>query len=218
MNRFTTTTRKDLKLEPLYVVILAGTLGYREKSKGPKILQSHNGETILDLQTKVIRNAYPKAHISVTTGFQADKIIRSKPEDVHIIENQLWEGLNTTEEVRLYLNSVSANRVLFIDGSVYFSQHAIQITSTPSVFYYKSNDEKEIGIHVENNNVIHLSYGLEDKWAGLLYLEGKSLDTFKKICSRENSKLCLFETINLLLEKNVELQGFTSTKSEIIKL
>ncbi len=217
-SRFTVPTRQDISIAPLHVVILAGGLAYREKSKGPKILQTHNGLTILELQTKVIRHLYPRANISVTAGFQADRIIRSKPEGVAVIENQLWETLNTVEEIRLYLNSVCASRVLFIDGSIYFSPNVISPTMCSSVFYYKNDDIKEIGIRVDNGMATHLSYGLEDKWSGTLYLEGKSLEVFQKICSRENGKLCLFEAINLLLEKNIELKGYTSPKSEIIKL
>lgn len=218
MNRFTTTTRRDYKIEPLYIVILAGSLGYREKSRGPRILQEHNGVTVLDMQVNTIRHTFPKTHISVTTGFQADKIIRARPDNVSIVENQLWETLNTVEEIRLYLNSVPASRVLFIDGPIYFTTHAIQIVAEPSVFYYQNKDDKEVGLRIDNGQVTHFSYGLEDKWSGLVYLEGKSLDIFKKICTRENNKLCLFEALNMLLEKNITLCGITSNKKEIVKL
>ena len=217
MNRFTTSTKRDLEQEPLHVVILAGTLGYREKSRGPSILQTHNNQSILDIQVATIRHTYPKAIISVTVGFQSDKIIRLKPDNVSIIENQLWEDLNTVEEIRLYLNSVNAHRILFIDGPVYFCNNAIQITSKPSIYYYTSDSEKEVGLRTEDGYVTHFSYGLEDKWSGIAYLEGRSLDIYRKICSRENNKLCMFETLNILLEKGITLAAITSTKTKIVR-
>lgn len=218
MNRFTIGTRHELDQEPLYVVILAGSLGYREKSKGPRILQTHNNKSILDIQISTIKHVYPKANISITTGFESDKIIRAKPPNVSVIENQLWEELNTVEEIRLYLNSVSASRVLFIDGPIYFTNTAIQITSKPSVYYYYNETDNEVGLRLDDGYVTHFSYGLPHKWAGLVYLEGKSLDIYKKICTRENNKLCMFETLNLLIDKNIKLAGITSGKSNTIRL
>lgn len=218
MSRHITSTRFDSTKEPLYVCILAGGCGYREKSKHPKILHLHHGKSILDIQVETILKSYPSAHITITTGFQADKIIREKPESVCVIENQMWEQLNTVEEIRLYLNSTRAKRVLFIDGAVYFTHNAIQITDKPGVYYFKSSDDNEVGLTLEEGVVSHFSYGLSDKWGGLVYLDGKSLEYFRKICSRENTKLILFEALNLLIERGIKLVGTTSSKDDLIKL
>jgi len=218
LSRYTTVTRFDSANEPLHFCILAGGCGYREKSKAPKILQSHHGKSILDIQIDTILECYPKAIISITAGFQADKILREKPAPAIVIENQLWESSNTIEEVRLFLNSTHAKRVLFIDGAVFFNHHAIQITSSPSAFILQVGNESDVGVTLENGVVQNFSYGLKNTWSGLVYLEGKSLDMLRKICSRENNKLILHEGLNLLIDKGVKITGITSDKMETMKL
>lgn len=218
MSRYLVPTKHHNIDEPLYVVILAGSLGYREKSKGPKVLQFHDGMSVLEHQARTIHNVYPKAHISVTAGFQADKIIRFKPEYVSVIENQLWETHNTVEEVRLYLNSVNARRVMFVDGAILFTNQAINIATHSSILCCENPLSDEVGVYVENNKVINFSYGLDNKWTGILYLQDRDLIEFKKACSRENAKLCIFEILNMLLDKKINLKAVTLDKKETARI
>ena len=200
------------------MVILAGTLGYREKSKGPKVLHIHEGLSVLENQARAVLHTFPKAHISVTAGFQADKIIRFKPDFVSVIENQLWETHNTLEEVRLYLNSVKTTRVLFIDGAVLFNPHSLGLTQFSSAYCYEDEQSGDVGVYVENGNIINFSFGLPIKFGNLLYLEGRELDIFKKICTRENSKLCLFEALNILIDRKCIIRAFSSEKQEVFRI
>lgn len=216
-NRFITTTRIDKINEPIYVVILAGSLGYKEKSKGPCILQVHEGQTILNIQVKTILQRIPKAIISTTTGFQAEKVIKNKPQ-IGIIENQLWETTNTMEEVRLYLNSVCPKRLILIDGAIYFNHHALDILDESSILSYTNDNPQEVGVHSNNQVVEHLGYGLKKKWSGIAYLEGQELELFTKLAQRDKNRLSLFEGINLILERGAIIRDIVNTKAEIYKV
>ncbi len=218
MSRYLTTTKHHLPEEPLYVVILAASLGYREKGKGPKVLHIHEGMSILEYQAKTIHNIFPKAIISVTAGFQAEKIIRFKPDYVTVIENQLWETHGNIEDIRLYLNSVNARRVLFVDGAILFTSSIFDITTRSSIYCVEDSELKEVGVYIEDGRVINFSYGLNLKWPGLLYLEDRDLIEFKKICTKENSKLCLFEALNMLVDKKINLQAFLLNKKEMVRI
>lgn len=217
-NKYTTVTHKNTKEEPLYVCILTGTAGYREKTKGVRVMRTLGDCSILEGQLNTLRHCYPKANVTITTGFQADRIIKIKPDNVSIIENQLFEELNTAEEIRLLLNSINPSRLLLIDGAIFFDEESIRnITETSSVFMYRNNDIQDIGLKYEDGNVINFAYGLTEKWAGLVYLEGEALSVLKKIATRENNKLCLHELLNILLQRKIELKVISSNKSKLVK-
>lgn len=216
-NRFTTQTRCDISKEPLYACILAGGVNYREKSKPHKILSLHQSETILDHQVKSILHAFPNAHISITVGFQADKVLKARPQ-IPAIESPLWETTNSVEELRLYLNTVFPKRLLIVDGAIYFNSLALQFIQSANVLSYENSDEKEVSFQSEDNVVEHFGFTHSQKWSGLVYLEGKGIECLRKHCKRENNKLCLFEGLNLLIENNVVLKSAASTKAEIVKL
>jgi len=216
-NRFTTSTRMNVREDPLYVAICTGTMGYREKSKGNKILQLHHGVSILEIQMQTIKQMYPYSEIMVTTGFDSDKIIKNRPQ-VPVVENQIWENTNTLEELRLYFNLVYPSRLLIIDGAIYFNKNTIENLTESCVMSCYNNNDKDIGLHSLDDKVEHFGFGLEKKWSGLVYLEGKPLEAFKKICKKENNKLSLFEGLNLLLQQNMEIKCIDNIHAEIIKL
>ncbi len=216
-NKYTVPTRKNIELEPLHVVILAGGVGFREKKQGVKALTQIGENTLVEHQLRVLRHVYPKAIVTVTVGFEAERIIKSKL-NVAFIENTRWDEFNSVEEMRLYLNAFNPSRLLIIDGSVHFNEHAIQpLSSYSSVLLYSNSDNQEIGCREEDGKIVRLDYGLTTKWSGLVYLDGLALERFKKLVVRSNSKLFLYESLNLLLEKKVEIGAIYSTKAEIIK-
>lgn len=219
INKYTIETRKNIQLDPLYVVILAGGMNYREKKQGVKVLQNFGELSLLEHQLKMVRHTFPKAITSITVGFQAERIIKLCPRDIPIIENQLFEEHNTLEELRLFFNAIKPSRLLLVDGSIYFNEDAIrQVVNSSSLLLYKSDDKQDIGLREENGLVSHLSYGLDDKWSGLAYLEGKELEKLKKVCTRANSRLFLYEGLNLILDHGCKLFSVYSGKAQIVKL
>ena len=198
-------------------MILAGGVNYREKKQGTKVLQNFGESSLLESQFKVLRHTYPKAIVTVTVGFQAERIIKVKGE-ASAIENQCYNEQGTTEELRLYFNAFNPSRLLMIDGSIYFNEEAVRVsTGQSSVLTYETDDTQEVGIHIEDGKVSHLSYGLDTKWSGIVYLDGPILEKFKKVCSRNNSKLFLYESLNLLLDKSVNIVPVYSNKAQIVK-
>ncbi len=216
-NRYTTTTHKNCKEETLYICILAGGVGFREKNQGVKILHHVGDDTVLQLQLKTIHHTYPKAKVICTVGFQADRVIRARPDDLMIIENQLYEKENIAEEIRLILNAVNPSRLLLVDGAVYFDPEVLRkITENTSIHSFHSDNDQELGFQSENGLVVHMGYGLTEKWSGIVYLEDKAIDILKRSVIRENSKLCLHEVINVMIDKGSKI-GITNSSGRIIK-
>ena len=217
MSKYTLPTRQNVQNEKLYVCIVGGGTGHREQGKGPKILRSHNGESILEHQVKTILGAFPEAHISVTTGFQSDRILKNRPR-IGVIENQLFEDTGPLEEMRLFLNTVFPSRLLIIDGAIYFNHLAIKITDYSSVLEYDNSDDKDISIQSSGDNLEWLCFGRDKKWAGIAYLDGMALESFKKTVKRENNKLSIHEGINKVLADNIPIKVVRNAQAEIYKL
>lgn len=218
-NRFTTTTKTNIKEEPLYVCICGGSVGYRERSAGVKLLKIHEGSSILEHQVATIQKAFPDAVITVVAGFEADKVIRHRPQ-ISLIENQLYETTGPLEELRLFLNTCFPFRLLIIDGPVFFNHHSLKFIEFDdgNILKYDNDNPKEIGVQSVNNIVEHFGYGIKDKWSGLVYLEGKQIECLKRIVKRENNKLSIFEGLNLLLEQNIVLRSTGNHRAEICRL
>ena len=210
-NRFTTSTKRvgagTVQDKKLTVIIPAAGMGHRMKSYGPKcLLPVDQRDTII---TKIISNtkkAYPFSEIITVIGFEADKVIRILPDDTRVVENQLYETTNTVESLRLAINNSVYEHVLIIYGDLVFNVNAIkEITKIGSCALVDSNErfkDEEVGVTVVNDSVTNFSYGLETKWARVIYLEGKELEIFKTLClDRRRNKMYPFELFNIILNR-----------------
>lgn len=206
MNKYITQTRpyKDNKLS---IIILSSLPIYKKRSNGPKSLfKLNHSETYLHYQLKNLNNITIEHEIVLTVGFCADKIIKQKPNNVRIVENQLYETTNDFEELRLAFNNINTDRVLIIGGDSIFNTATINnIVNSASSSILTSNileNEKDIGVTVVDDKATILSYDLIPKWENITYLTGKELKLMKYICSdRDKNKLYMFEGLNYVLDK-----------------
>src|SRR5690349_6587380 len=84
--------------------IITGALpGYRIKSLGPRPLLKVGEDTILDTIISNLNKSIPDCDIILTIGYQADKVIKSV-QNIRLVENQLFESTNESEELRLAFN------------------------------------------------------------------------------------------------------------------
>jgi len=226
-SRFIVPTRpnkKKLKSD-ITTIILSGSLGYRSKSYGSKLmLKAENGKTILDNQVETINNVYPNGDIIVTTGIQSDKVAKEKPQQVRIVENQLYESTGEFEQLRLALNNCVTDEVIIVNGILFFDEQAIKelvTTHSFNILVHKDMmEEDEVGVTIVDDFATILSYSIsKHKWCNMLHLKGKDLKIFRSIVNnRDNSKLMTFEAINMMLEKRSHAFAIQSESKVIIKL
>jgi bifunctional N-acetylglucosamine-1-phosphate-uridyltransferase/glucosamine-1-phosphate-acetyltransferase GlmU-like protein len=210
--------------EDLTIIILAANVSYGMKSYGPRSLLCINQqETILEYQIKLIKQTFPKADILLVVGFLSNKIIKRCPAGVRIIENQLFDITNETEQVRLALNCTITNNVLIIKDNIVFNSETLtNVTNNSSCIVYDSNnqiDTNSIGVTIVNNFATFFSYDIPTKWCHIVYLINKDLKIIKNLCNnKENSKLYMFEILNILLHKIEKIKAIEPTNMEIIKI
>ncbi len=218
------TRQINVDRDNITVIILAANIGYGMKSYGPKTLLSVNEkETLLEYQINLIRTVFPKADIILVVGFLADRIIRKCPPGIRIVENQLYENSNEVTQLRLALNCTLTENVLIIKDDIIFNAETLkEISKDKSCLIYDSTgqiDSDNVGVTVVDGHVTTFAFDVPNKWCHIAYLTVKDLKSIKSICSnRDNSRLFLFEALNMLLDKIDQIKAIEPRNMEIIKI
>ena len=215
-NRFTTPVKKHVtgtteKNNSISVVIPVAGTGHRMKSYGPKcLLPISVRETIIQKAIKNVKLVYPNSEITIVVGFEADKVIRTLPSDIRVIENQFYQETNVVESLRLALNSITNKSVLIVYGDLIFNTQAIAgltVGESCAVVDSKNNfKNEEVGVTVADNVVTNFAYGLDIKWGQIVYLTDEALSLFKTLCSnRKRNKMYPFELFNIVINEGFKI-------------
>lgn len=195
----------------LTCVILCGGMGYRTKSYGNiALLKMQNGISILNHIINNVKLNFPDAEIVVTAGFEVDKVAANIPDDVRIVENQLYEDTNVMEEIRLALNNVINKNVLFISGDLIFDYNVLSginlNKSSIIVDNHDRMDPDEIGVTIVEGHATIFAYDLLHKWCHIAYLTGKEITLLKRVASnRDKNKWYFFEALNNVMQRSGKL-------------
>lgn len=221
-NRFTTVAKSSVGEEkPLSVIIPVAGIGHRMKSYGPKCLLSVDGRyTILDNIIRLVRNTYENCEIIVCVGFEADKVISSLDKDIRVVENQMYTHTNTVESLRLALNNKIHDDVLIIYGDLVFNSKTIQNTSEKESYAIVDSgnnfDKNDVGLTIVDESITSFAYGLDVKWAQIVFLTGRELKLFHRYCSdRSKSKLYAFEILNMVLRNGGKIKSYEPANMKI---
>lgn len=218
-NRFTTQIiQKDFGLDPklpLSVIIPAAGMGYRMKSYGPTcLLDANKNQIIIEKSINNVKKAFPHSDIIVVLGFESERVIKSLPRNVRIVENQSYEETNMVESLRLGINNSTTENALIIHGDLIFNLASIRgLTSmgSSSVVIDSKGHLKpdKVGITVVDNFITSFSFGLEKKWGKIAYLQGKEFEMFHKLCSdKRRNKMFTFELFNIMLNNGCTIRAF----------
>tara|TARA_Y100001951_G_C11229715_1_gene233871 strand:- start:162 stop:869 length:708 start_codon:yes stop_codon:yes gene_type:complete len=216
-NRFTSTIKKEgagtNPKNPLTVLIPAAGIGHRMKSYGPKcLLKANQKETILQKAISNIKREYPYSDIIVIVGFESDKVMKTLPHNVRVIENTKYEETNIVESIRIGINASSNKNLLIIYGDLVFNVYSIRnLTSNGSCVVVDSKSrfkDEEIGVTIVDGDVTNFAYGLTNKWCQIAYFEDIHFDALKELCSdRRRNKLYPFELFNIIINSGISIKA-----------
>lgn len=210
-------------MQNLSVIISASSYIQRMKSYGPPILFKDNlGVTLLEHQIKLIKKVFPESEIIVISGLWADKIAQLKTNDFRIVENQLFETTNEVEDLRLGINNITTNNILIFTGDLYFNTPTLTDIPDESFVIYDSKKQLnniDIGMTIVDKNATTLSFDLESKYTGIIYINSNVFNKFKKVClDRTKNRLFLFEIINNLITNGTKFRAYDPPSMKIIKV
>lgn len=212
INRFAVKPKKETEKLTTSVIICSATNLFRMKTFGPKALYVYKDSRLIDHQVNCIRSINHEIDIVLTVGHMADRLIKNNAHGIRMVENQLYETTGIAEEIRLGLNAVNSNRVIIVDGDIYFNTHAFK-----AVYYGNSScllqggtyiPDDEPGFVSQNSIVSNLAYDIYPKWGQMCMLTDNELKSARKILnSREKGHLLFHEIINSIIERGGEFRA-----------
>ena len=196
---------KNIKQQtPIDIIIPAAGLGRRMKSYGPKpLIKIKNNLTVIEHQLKIIKNTIPNANIILVCGFESHYLMSNTPSEIIKIENERYEETNVVRSIGIGLRA-SQRDILIIYGDLVFNAECIENMNFNRSSILVGDEimtESEVGCIFNNNDKLeNMMYDLEHKWGQIIFLKGKELEIFKKICwDVDNYNMFGFEAINSLL-------------------
>jgi choline kinase len=176
------------------------------KSYGPKPLIELSGrETVIGRQLRILRGSFPRAEIIVVVGYEAERVIKSLPCNIKIVENELHDQTNILRSIGMGLRVASHPNVLLVYGDLVFNTPAVQwACANGSSLLVDSKGqigEDEVGANVVGGQVTNLSYGLPIKWAQIAFFSGRELAVFRRIAGDPDRRRHFgFEAINSVID------------------
>ena len=172
-------------------------------TKGPKSLLEYNGTTVLDHQIRTIRKVDSNADICVVLGFHADKIIKhilNKKYDIRIVLNQNFKITSQTESLRFGINAIRETDYYIIHGDIIFNEQSLKLKKDCSkIVIDKTLTEKKIvGVSHSNGELLHLSFGLEDKWSQIAYICRDDFALSRRVINSFKMNKMTYEFLNML--------------------
>jgi len=216
------------KIKNFAVILLSAGIEDRAKGQGPSPLFKVGGTYLLDHQISAIRAVFGKCDIIPVVGFDSRKVISKIETKIGVIENQLYEETNSPESLRLALNATTAEAVLIIHGNVIFNKELFQPHSFQKSFIlYEDYTSEKVGITFDKY-VENFSYGLNNTWANVAYLNDKTLNETRDVLNRLDAPCMLFEAFNKVISRGcrilpvenkkliLEINDYKGQESEIL--
>ena len=212
MNRFTVPIKpKGSDSSNTTALILASIANERMKTMPPvSMMLVDSQHTVLDCQIEAIKTIYPNCDIILIVGHESQRVIESRPKNVRIVENKLYDSAGEAEEIRLGINNCITDNILLVDGNCLFNADALQhLRGHGSCTLIDKNEQMakdSLGVISHNSKVENIAYGVQDKWCYISYLESKEHNILKRFTAVKNRcNLCTFECLNYVLSHNGQI-------------
>jgi len=181
---------------------------------------------IIKLQIQTIYETFKGADIFVITKSLLPTLLPLKNQYTNL--RILYQPNNNNENELSDLNLVFAantnKHIIIISGAMLFSNNVIKnILQDNSRILIDKNDPQlpntGIGVTLNNNRVVHMSYDLNPKWGKILYLNPKDYYKFQMLCqSNDIHHKLLFEGINKFINNGGQILTFSPKKYFLSKV
>jgi choline kinase len=211
-------------MSDIAVVIPAAGTGRRMKSFGPKaLLPLGDGRTVLRRQIDTVRQVWPGADVVVVVGYDAERVVKTLPAGVRVVENEHYEETGAARSVAMGLRATAAGRVLVLYGDLVFNKATLAgLPADRSVVLVDSKKRlpaSEVGVTTDGGLAVHFDYGLKTKWCSIALLAGRELHLFKQLgAHKDRRRLMGFEVLNLVVERGGELYAHEAPKMRLVEI
>lgn len=188
------------------MIIPAAGPGRASRTPSPVSLVDILGRTVIGRQVDAVRGAFPGAEIVAVLGPMADKVARSLPRDVKVVENEGYARTAVVRSLALALRVASHDRILVIYGDLVFNDVAVSCLpalrkSAILVDHSGQIGPGEVGVSSQGGWATRLDFGLPAKWSQVAYLEGRESALFRELAlDPRNSTRFGWELLNDVID------------------
>lgn len=193
------------------------------KSIGHKCLLSlRKNLTIIEYQVSQLQKI-KDSKLTINIGFNAKEIQDSlkKHKNIDYFINHSYEDTNQSNNLISYIKEHKPSSLLIINSGIIIKNNIISKTflkgCCKAFFLNKPKTNFNIGC-LEQDKLEYLFYDMPQVWAEIFYLNEQAIDFLYKSDSSLFDQMYLFETINFLLQYNIQFEKVILNKSNIIKI
>jgi len=173
-------------------IIIPPLLGYKQGNK--KYLKLD----ILQDNIEKINKHFKNPDIIVVTGIYNSEYYKIK-NGFRICQNQLSFDSGEIEQVRLGINNCINNQIVILKEDCQFNCESIKKgIKKKSEFTIKSDNTNNPGMIINNNLLYNISFGLENYFGDLLYLNGRLDSVVDFVTKPHNINKKIYELANHL--------------------
>lgn len=194
------------------------------KSAGSRaLLRLPDGRTLLRRQIDLVRQVFGSPEIVVVVGHEADKVVKSLPDGIRVVENEFYDETGAARSVAMGMRATSAQSCLVVYGDLVFNRETLaDVPKDRSVVILDSKGRiphPDVGVNVDEGLVVHFDYGLQPRWTQIAMLRGRELALFKAFgVSSVRRRHLGFEVLNDVINAGGELVAFENPDMEIAEV
>ena len=181
------------------IIIPAAGSGVRMKKYGPKsLIRVNNKENIFERQCRIIDKVFRWYEIILVTGFQYEKVEKNVSPKITIVQNTDFDTTNVIRSIGLGLDHCTTNNVIILYGDLVFNEPVINVAfdNESTAIISDTMKKEEVGCSIDNEYIEQVFYGLDNKWAQILF----------------------FEAINYIVEKGGKIKTIIPKNAKIIDI
>ena len=210
----------------LNALIISPEITKGMKSIGSKsLLHIKNDKCVLDYQIMALKNIDPNIHITIATGFEADRVesLSKHYKNIDCIYNVDYKNTNQASSLKKYLEKYNTiNNLFIVCSGVIFRNKCIKrsmLDTSSKIFILNKQKENFTLGCAANTPVEYLFYGLPEIWSECAYLHETSISWLISFIKKNNiDQMYIFEILNELLNHKLSFTKQLIDKKDIIKI
>lgn len=207
------------------IIVLSAGLSQKMKTREPRSLLKFDGRPLIEKQYTAITSIFNAKDFFLVAGYKIDKVAKKTSDlNIQIIENTLYEDTGSAESLRLAVEKVTGDRLLFMHGDLLFNKETLDVPYSGSFVIVDSEGQmadKEVSAIIVDGKLTNFSYGIKSKfkWCQIAYLVDQEYSILKEVLNGKMiSKQMSFEVINEIINRGGSFNCYEPKEMKIVEI
>lgn len=180
-------TGKTFLFKKMGFIIAGSQPIFDTKSYGNKLLYTYKNFQILDYYLDLFNTICEEPEVIITTGVShKDFVKHQRKDEFSIVENQMHEFSNSSEDLRLGLLALRSPHTIFIDSvflpTVETMKYLLTGREMSSKIFTKKLNDNYMGVSVGEKYISSFNFDSDLKLTGMYFINTNDIDRIRKKC------------------------------------